>query len=771
MKLWLLALFLPSVAPAPWRVNENHTLLWGDEPYLPVGIHIASTPEAVTQAKAAGFRDVLVDLPADGIGWQALLEALESAGMRYVLRIGSLAPGAEGVEVEPEGFRVAGLSDRRRITVKIPSGTSALTVLAAQSDGSVSMAARTPIVEDQLTFEAKPVEGIEHVALVYPILRSAVCPDYWEGFDQRRDELLMALRAAPQLTGLRGIVNPLGTIIRFPDFRTHFVPISPLFRLEFASYLTKRYSSVNTALRIWSVGASDIEGFDTLARLVPLWTESRGVQQLWDPATDKLYPCDSRKSRVWEDIQDAILLAARKRYERLVRAIREVRDVPVVQEWVGWSGPYEAVHGALDGIACRMRGSTLSAFVDSGSRAASSSFRRGGGWLIATDVSVPTDAAGEPMVSEALSEAASMGVRAWFFRPRTDAERALIAAEAKRIAGDTSYAQWKPVPLLYPESVTNPAAPQRITGGLWWLPAPDAGSRIDLGTKYSAYRMSSAGGDTYVLWSREPHVAKLQYTEPNSLTVTSADGREIKPRVRKGAIEVQVSHVPILISGTDDPPAPEEALREATQQVDQFLQALEKRKVPVDPERFAYRDILQHQNKSPGATLVALRAMLDSLYRRFGAYVWIEAESTRDTTFSEILQTPGCSGGGALALVTRIPTAAGYAANFDVPVRVDGDHEVWVAARLDEPERKRLQLTIGDVTLGIIEGPYSFYGLGFAWFKLGTAGLRAGQVSMRLQVDAPEGTELRVDAIVLSPTPFRPNGIQTPVADLPPIRP
>jgi len=771
VKLLLLALIAQSAAPAPWRVNENHTLLWGDEPYLPVGVHIEASADAVARAHAAGFSDVLVDLPADGSGWQPVLEALESAQMRYMLRIGSMAPAAEGVEVQPEGYRVAGIQQERRITVKIPSGTSALTVLAAQSDGSVSLASRTPIVEDQLTFQAKPVHGIEHVALVYPIVRSAMCPDYWEGFDQRRDELLAAIQSAPKLSGLRGIVNPLGTILRFPDFQTHFVPTSPLFRVEFAAYLSKRYSSVNTALRIWSVGASDIEGFDTLARLVPLWTESRGVQQLWDPATDKLYPCDSRKSRVWADIQDAILVAARKRYERLVQAIRQVRDVPIVQEWVGWSGPYEAVRGSLAGIACQMRGATLSAFVDSGSRAASSAFRRGAGWVVATDVAVPTNAAGEPMVSEALSEAASMGVRAWYFRPRTDAERALLAAEAKRIAADASYAQWRPVPIFYPESVTNPTAPQRIAGGLWWLPAPNAGSRIDLGSRYSAYRINSAGGDTIVLWSREPHVARLRYTEPNSVIVASADGRELKPRVRKGAIEVEVSHVPILLSGSDDPPAPEEALKEATLQVDQFLQALEKRKLPVDPERFAYRDILQHQNKSPGATLVALRAMLNALYRRFGAYVWLEAESTRDTTFSEIVDVPGCSGGSALALVARIPAEGGYASALTADVRVDGEHEVWIAAKLGEPERKRLQLVIGDVSLGIVEGPFSFYGLGFAWYKLGSVGLRAGHVPVRLQVEVPEGTELKVDAIVLSPTPFRPNGIEAPQADLPPIRP
>ena len=64
--------------------------------------------------------------------------------------------------------------------------------------------------------------------------------------------------------------------------------------------------------------------------------------------------------------------------------------------------------------------------------------------------------------------------------------------------------------------------------------------------------------------------------------------------------------------------------------------------------------------------------------------------------------------------------------------------------------------------LTITEPPIQFYGLGLAWYKLGTADLKEGSEA-QLQVSPKVTSPIKVDVLVASPGPFRPNGARLPL--------
>ncbi|MEQ1933059.1 MAG: hypothetical protein ABL962_04160, partial [Fimbriimonadaceae bacterium] len=170
--------FQPASGPAiPWSVNQHHTLIWAGAPYIPMGLHVEGSMAAMTAAIEAGAHDLIVDLPANGMGWKDAVAYLESKGIRYLISIGSTARAAKGIVVQPQTYRLSGLTEDR--TVNFPAGdaASAWLVLAAQRDGAISKSQRVAAVDGSFSL---PIEtgGLEHLLLVYPEASSLAQPDY-----------------------------------------------------------------------------------------------------------------------------------------------------------------------------------------------------------------------------------------------------------------------------------------------------------------------------------------------------------------------------------------------------------------------------------------------------------------------------------------------------------------------------------------------------------------------------------------------------------------
>ncbi len=753
----------PSAPAANWQINENHALIWDGQPYLPVGVRINGNPDAIKMAKSAGIEDVIVELPASGAGWGEAFEALESSHMRYLIAITSLAPMAKGISIEPGGYRFDGITERQHIDISLPGTVSVLAVLATKRDGAVESTTRVQTPDGHLEMDVKPLNDLEHVLIIYPEQTSLVQPDSWEELDKHRDMLMGAFRKSPPGKGLRGIVDPLGAILRLRSLNARFVPTNAYFQLEFATYLETKYRNVQTAMKTWSMASSDVDSFERMARLVPLWAGGRGISELWDPTTDKLYTCDSRTSLVWRDLTDTISTASDRRFKRLVASIRSLANVPIIQDWAGWAAAYESSDSALDGVGVRTRSTSPSLLADEAGRAVSTILRwTKPGWAPATrvDIGAPKDYSQE--LGSILDDLTSIGARGWFVKADDLAAMKAVAEEAAKRSSNSSIASDSPRPVYFPESAANPASTQRLPGGSWWLPSPAPGNRIDLGSHFFAYRIQESGGSSIAIWgSGEPKRVRLRVLEPKLLKFRSLDGIDPLPKLNKTGVEVRISQTPLIITGSEEIPVPELAVLETAARFDQLSKLAESKLTDISDDRYYYQDNLAGFERNPGGSFSLLRNVIDHLSLKLGSYSWAEGETPQTTNFSEPIQVPGCSGGAALSLATSL-SGRQYFAEYDTSVRSRGDQEVWIAARIPVELRSKVRVTVGGQVMPLGADGVSPYGLGYAWYKCGSTKLAGSRAKVRIEVDSANGVDLAIDAIVIYPGEFRPNGISLP---------
>jgi hypothetical protein len=759
----------------PWRIDDNHSLVWNGERYVPVGLRVDGTPADVDAANAAGIKDLLIDLPVSGTDWAPVIDRAEANGQRYVIRIASLAPGAPGIAIDPAAYRIVGQKGPQHIDLSMPGVSEALIVVALKRDGSVLSTATVKTVNERLIYDSKVNADLENVVLIYPRTDRLDMPDFWTGLDVHRDTLLAKLRRTHFGPGFRGVVNPLGRTVTLPGRDIHGVPSSKEFQSELAEVIESKHRNIEGVLQAWSLRASALSTtsgtgtsgtgnqgrgvlkttFSDLARLVPLWSGARGVGQMWDPVSDKVFPCDKDKSRIWEDINEAVAKAAARRIQRLTRAMRQVVDVPVVQEWSGWAGVTEDPLSPFDGIATRVSGDAENELVDSAARAVSTVARwNAPGWLVATEVNVPV-----AKLDVSLNDLANLGVRAAFVQGPLKEVGIAATGRTTNPPPDLAIA-----PVFFPENAANPAAVQRLPGGRWWLPSPQDGNRLDYGAQFFGYRIMTSKGNRLVLWARTPGRYLFRMMHPEIATVTALDGSNPDPKKAKNGLQLTLGEVPVEIDcRSDDLPVPELALKETLEQFAQLnLVADAGRHVGTD-EIYSFTQAGGSFEVNPGGSFAAMRAQLRRFATLLSPLSWVEAESTVDTNFSETAPFPGASNGQALLLRALLPPADGFYATYNIPVATKGDVELWVAAKIAPERRSELTAEVGGQTLTITEAPMSYYGAGIAWYRLGTTRLsgNVGKVTLRMRTGI--GAEAAIDAIVLAPSGWRPNGVAYPV--------
>ena len=143
--------------------------------------------------------------------------------------------------------------------------------------------------------------------------------------------------------------------------------------------------------------------------------------------------------------------------------------------------------------------------------------------------------------------------------------------------------------------------------------------------------------------------------------------------------------------------------------------------------------------------------------------MWIEGETSRETNFSEPLAVPGTSKNAVLSLRSRLASPPeGYFATYNPVIRVEGQHEIWVAARIPPKARDTFFLRVGDQVMKIERGPVSLYANGYGWYRMGEVSLVKGPIQMQIAVDSKDGADLAIDVVLVSPERFNPNGVYPP---------
>ncbi len=750
-----------------WSIDSKHNLMWGGAPYIPVGMEIGASPEAVAGAKKSGFGDVIVDLPPDGADWKSTISSLESSGMRYILSIDGLFPSAKGFAIEPEAYRIDHITGDQHVEFPLPGATSALVVLVTQRDSAVETSERVPITNDKFSYNVKTNTDLDEVLLVYPEQSDAGHPDYWDQFDGRRDAILSELNNCAPGPGLRAVLNPLGRMFSSSVGTGLFLPESPYFRSELIAYLRGKYRSVDTAIRAWGIGTNDLESFDALATLAPLWSGSRGIAKMWDTSTNTLYDCDSKHSNFWIDVDTVVAAAAAKRFERLIFAIQSVTNVPVLQDWTGWAAPFEASTAVLSGIGFNVSGNTSEDIIEAAARPTSSVLRwKSQGWLVCTQLEIADSSEAASSFRDLMDQMESMGVRGWFLRDSGVGVISAAAADAARRGTDAVAASFAPDPLFFPENALNPAFPKRLPGGKWWLPAPLDGNRLDFGSGFLGYVTSDGAAFETVLWTNgPPKLTTLRAANAKSIAVTTIDGAPVQFKMEKNGVEVTIDQVPIVIRSAGEIPVPQESFDETANNYAQLVSLADSLHKEISEYTLFLRDIAGRYDKDPGGSLQDLRKKFWELNRICAPFVWLEAESSRDTNFSEIAGLSGCSNGSALVLHTPVTTdPKGFHAEYSAHSLSKVDQEVWIAGKIPKEMEKYVTVDVAGQRLGIEDGPVSKYSDGFGWYKLGTVKLTAQTSDVSLRVNSPQGAYLAIDLVLLYPGNFKPDGVTMPPA-------
>jgi hypothetical protein len=733
---------------------------------MPIGARVEGTPEAIKRAQTAGIQDLIVELPANGAGWDEALAALNEGGTRWFLAVASAAPGALGTVVEPQGFRM-NIQGKMDVDAEFPASEHALAVVVDKRTSTVRTYQTCPTPDGRLRASFDSLVQTPHVVLFYPVVRDLHTPDFWEGFDGHRDTLLQTLKSKKLGDNFRGIVDPMGAVARFPAPDIMFVPRSPIFAVEMESYLREKYGAVETCLRAWSVGAHDITGWDQLARLVPLWSDTKGIASLWDPVKDKVYPSDRDRATTWTDIRTVIRSTAIRRYARLVQSIQQIVDVPVIQTWGGWSGPYDGAQTGVSGVGSEFQAATISDVIEGASRPASTVLQNERSKVfIITGLAIQPGSTVD--IDTAIQETKAMGARGWFFRTSDAQQLSRIGSLAGKYRPDTADSEWKPRALFYPEGARNPAVPVKLFGGTWMLPSPAAGNRLELGTTLRGYYYSGAPRPYTVVWSAgQPVETKLFLSDPKAVTVEALDGSEVRIRVRKDSIELTITDVPLIFSGIEDVPIPEIAYEETVLMMTALFSNFGLLVDPGGDQEFLFAQNASAFKRNPIGGYSALMRQFNTLAPRAAPYLWIEAERSPETNFGEARYTPGASGGDALVLESKLADANGYYARYPIRPRTKGEYEFWLAADIPPALRSDVTVVVDGKSLSITEAPISFYGLGLAWYKLGKATL-SQQSEVRLQVSPKVSSPIKIDVLVASPGPFVPNGSSLPLGFLSP---
>lgn len=755
----LIALSTPA-----WRVAPQRHLEWDGAAYLPVGVSVAANSPALEASLQAGIRDFVVDLPPTG-DWNPVLRRLEEAGARYFVRSAGLAPTPETLVVEPESYRVTEVVGPFQINVQVPGADRALVLLVGQTSGNIRWRAVLPVENGRLAIRSEQVFSTPHALLIYPVIREAALPDLWDGWDEARDRLLGQVNEASFGPGMRGWIDPMGQITGSPAAESGSVPLSPRFRLELAETLRVRYSTLPAALLAWGLTANDVRTFDELAEMIPLWNRDRGVGLAWRPSVDRVYRVELGRSAMWRDLRSVVQTTQLRRSQRLAEQLRRKTPVPILSTWHGWGGVYETASSEEDGLVFRSSATTLTELLDEAARPVSTTLRRSRPtFSLATDLA-SGDGEKLPRPEQVVSLSESMGVRGWFFRAE-NAPLAAIAGLASNRAANPA-ATFPPRVLYFPEAARNPATATLVTPGVWWLPGPGAGDRIDFGEGIDGYRYVDRGETLVVMWAKQD-ARRVRFAitgSPEAYPVEPLELVELRPRARRNEIELFLPTSPIVWRNPPTIPVPIESFQVTTALIDTLIRRFPSVADPGGSEKFEMANTSQAFARTPGEAFLKVRQQFRRVMLRCAPFRWIEAESSTRATLGTALPIPGTSGGRALVANNRLLGLSQVPfAHYDFNVPTATDAELWIAASIPDAIRPEVKVRMGDTVLNFPEFPVSRYADGFGWYRLGQVRLTPGQRRLTLEAPRQPGAIAQFDAIMISPAAFQPDGARPPVA-------
>jgi hypothetical protein len=783
--------------PHNWSVNTGHTLVWENQPYVPVGglfsprfLALGATEEnwqkdvaGLEVLKTKGVQDLIVDpviSPVDipAAAWQRVIDYLDGNGFRYGISFGAgVNTPLSGTVIKPTSYRIEDVRENIDLSWSVADSDTARFVLVDGTDGTNILNQGTLRVRNSsATLAGSPRIPQGTVAILYPHKslkagRNGSLPDIWAGYDRYRDRLVTLFSQVKFGPGLRFFLDPLVHPISLQGEVENLVPDSPSFRLEWEAYLASRYPTIDDIMNAW--GISEREGMDIkqASRLIPLAANGRGVPFFLDTATGKRYETRGGDIRFWSDLNDCRTSSLTYYLNAITGVLkREIADVPVVFTRTHHHRIFanQDRNNGFDGlgIAAYARGSAIVS-GGAGSVIMQAKEAKRNVWCLVTetqDTSSTTKAQlGYPSQQTLfydLDWLRGIGAKGFFVNgfqvlPEEAYQNFQLLRAPEQIGWLKAYADRMKVVvtpvgsssiLPYPTAAAGVVRPGPITGSsLYWAESLAPGKLLNFGTSYQGYIISLPEGDTTVLWSLSgSRQTRLMVGDPRKVVITTPDGVPVKFKAdnKKRMVTLEMGDTPLIIKGNESENTyPMEAVEDAILMLKALVAQATEQKLP-EAQDFKFRlDRAETNYKLKSQRMAFLQAAeaVNGILQVLQPYTWLEAERAAIHTFSEAPGNPAASGEGYLALNTDArPGNSGYGAEYRFNVPSNDTYSLWIACTPPGPNTSPFVWLIdnGQARSSADAAPAGapYMNNQFVWMNLGRVQLDKGPHTLTLRV-------------------------------------
>jgi hypothetical protein len=726
--------------PHNWSVNAGHTLLWENQPYVPVGglfspryLALGATEEnwqkdvaGLEVLKAKGVQDVIIDpviSPVDipAAAWQRVVDYLDGNGFRYGISFGAgVNTPLSGTVVKPTNYRIEDVRENVDLSWSVADSDTARYVLVDGTDGTNILSEGTLRVRNNsatLPGNARIPQGT--VAILYPhkalkVGRNGSLPDVWAGYDRYRDKLVALFTQVKFGSGLRFFLDPLVHPISLQGEVESLIPDSPAFRLEWEAYLASRYPTVEDIMNAW--GISEREGIDVrqASRMIPLASNGRGVPFFLDTTTGKRYETRGGDARFWSDLSDC-RTGSLTYYLNAITGVlkREVADVPIVFTRTHHHRIFanQDRNNGFDGlgIAAYARGSAIVS-GGAGSVIMQAQEAKRPVWCVVTETqdtsSTTKSQLGYPSQQTLfydLDWLRGIGAKGFFVNgfqvlPEEPYQNFQLLKAPEQIGWLKAYADRMKTVLSpgdgrgssilpFPTAAAGVVRPGPIPGSsVYWAESLAPGKLLNFGTSYQGYIISLPEGETTVLWSLSgPRQTRLRVGDTKRVEISTPDGVPVKFKAdaKKHMVTLEMGDTPLIIKGNESENTyPMEAVEDVILLLKALVAQATDLKLP-EAQEFKFkldRAETNYKLKSERIAFLQAAEAVNGILQVLQPYTWLEAERAGIHTFSEAPGAPAASGEAFLALNTDArPGNSGYGAEYKFNAPSNDTYTLWIA--------------------------------------------------------------------------------------------
>jgi hypothetical protein len=601
-----------------WYISNAHVLVWDDLPYIPFGVvfepkylsdgqsdeNLKIDEESVQAFKLAGIKDVIVrsskgitSCPVSAL--QKIIDLLEESGLRYGVDLYDppYTP-INGYVVQPAVNRVDGITGPGSFSQVFVGSKNAIFVVCDAKTAEIKQVGQVSTSNGEATVQVQVPEGGNYVLLFYPFqtvdISETTLPDIWSDYDHHRDKLVAHLRQIKFGKGLRFFYDPFGSTFGISGLAENLIPSSTIFRIEYASWLSRRYRYPRELSDSWGILRYNVTSFEEAARLIPLWNTGRGVPAVYDPESKRTFEVNVSQSAIWKDFQ-AFRAESIRRYMDAISDVlkRLIADVPVVYTATGLQPIFQATNSfGFDGLCVPPTNDADLLAVAAGNVFSLADNSERGIWIVSRIGSKDAVFRQKEELFKTINTLHSLGAKGFFLNDVggtgvSSADLLVWLAEYMSLSvEDKQFIAYVPKAVYYPKTLALGKI-KRISTNVWWLPSLKPGFEREVGSSFAAYVFGeprSPESEVYI-WSLSG-TKTITLVTGNSVTVTNVNGDVTEYHPKKGRVQFVVGEEPVQVKGVSaEYFLPIEAVEEKIKEFEVLIEKAEAKRMDAGQYR------------------------------------------------------------------------------------------------------------------------------------------------------------------------------------------